>query len=107
MIILVALILLNLSLIPVGITLIWLAVRSRVDELSCNICGYDLRGSLGVCKQCPECGTPLDDPQMAGRKRIVHRPLLILGIVLLAIPPLCDIAFVVIVLVALFSLAGW
>ena len=74
MIIFVALILLNLSLIPVGITLIWLAVRSRVDELSCNICGYDLRGSVGSCKQCPECGTPLDDPQMAGRKRIVHRP---------------------------------
>lgn len=36
---------------------------SCICQLSCNTCGYDLRGN--VSKKCPECGTDIPDGQWA------------------------------------------
>lgn len=103
MTVLAALLLLHLLLIPLGFTLIWLAMRSPVNDFSCKNCGYDLRGSLHSSKQCPECGSCPGDPQAAKRKERANLSLVIVGIVLLAIPLVCDVFAVN----ALFSLAGW
>lgn len=89
-----ALILLNLLLIPLGSTLIWVAMRSPADDSSCKKCGYDLRGSLHSSNQCPECGARPGDPQVAKRRGMANVSWLILGIVLLTITLLCDLFFI-------------
>ncbi len=93
--------LIHLSLLPAGFVAIWIAVWPPKGDQACKACGYDLRGAKH--EVCPECGTTPNDPRIAGRRRVLNRPLFILGLVLLAIPFLCDVLIFVALAVELTS----
>ena len=96
MMLVIFLLLVNVAFLPAGLVAIGLS-RTRADRWECDSCGYDLRGMPAQSDICPECGHPAS----AGASvRRIHfrRPILSLGLALIGIPLLCDVACVVMIL---------
>jgi hypothetical protein len=62
----------------VGTWLAWRGLRGGPDFPSCGKCRYDVTGSIGSATRCPECGAPFAEVGIL-RPRGRHRPLLVLG----------------------------
>lgn len=88
------LLLLNVALIVPGLFFVALSRPRTLPHPTCGACNYDVCGSLHFPYQCPECGAGLGAVGMEGRRARYSRLHFQLGIVLVAIPVLCDIALV-------------
>ena len=94
------LLLLHVTLVPAGIALILISLRRTLARHQCPNCGYDTRASAD---HCPECGSPLSlrrRPRASSEQRFLR----VLGIGLLAVPLMCDIAVVLILIWAGFTM---
>ena len=80
---------LTVSMIPLGIVLIVKSRKPGSKFPTCGKCGYDLTGSTAATELCPECGGQFTEvgiipPRPGGKKR-----LMVIGIVLLLVPLTC------------------
>ena len=94
------LLLLNVALIVPGLLFVALSRPRTLPHPTCGACNYDVCGSLHFPYQCPECGAGLGAVGMEGRRARYSRLRVQLGIVLIAIPLLCDTVLVVWILIA-------